>query len=91
MNGLCCCHPAQEYSADAILAVLRELTPANLRVMLASKRFKACPHDPCTIVIRAHTTLLATHFQGLLPVRTDSLLLAAGPRGAALGIIMVKF
>jgi hypothetical protein len=35
---LCCC--AQEYSAEAIHAVLRELTPANLRIMLASKQFK---------------------------------------------------
>lgn len=32
--------PEQEFSEEAVRAVLRELTPRNLRMMLSSKRFK---------------------------------------------------
>ena len=44
-----CCWYAQEYSAEAIHAVLQELTPANLRIMLASKQFKV-PCLPAAVV-----------------------------------------
>lgn len=34
------CVPNQVFDADAICAVLAEMTPDALRIMLASKRFK---------------------------------------------------
>ena len=37
--GLACCLE-QEFSEEAVRAVLRELTPRNLRMMIASKRYK---------------------------------------------------
>lgn len=37
--GVACCLE-QEFSEEAVRAVLKELTPRNLRMMIASKRYK---------------------------------------------------
>lgn len=39
---------AQEFNEAAVRAVLKDLTPRNLRIMLSSKRFKVCNAETVT-------------------------------------------